>query len=172
MLLKGQFIIINLSIKHPYPEEPTLSLSGFPQSEKNENKKCVKFCGYYELHNELKILPGWLAIKLLAWKTRARAKYRHIFLTDRLGEKPVVKLNLENSRSMSMLNALCCACEWVQNGMRHQTIESNRWKSEDKKAISIQGGPQLVRFLGPQTTALHIGKTALIEDWFSTKIKT
>ena len=40
------------------PEEPTLSLSGFPQSEKDENKKCVKFCGYYELHNELKILPG------------------------------------------------------------------------------------------------------------------
>ena len=34
---------------------------------------------------------------------------------------------------------------------------------------SYTEGPQLVWFLGPQATAL-LGKTALIGDWFSTKI--
>ena len=44
------------------PEEPTLSLSCLPQSEKDKNKdnnsNCVKFRHYNVLDNEVEILPG------------------------------------------------------------------------------------------------------------------
>ena len=62
----------------PTPEEPTLSRSCLPQSEKDRNKKWVKFSSYYALNNELKILPGWFDITSLNWITIA-SKYRNIF---------------------------------------------------------------------------------------------
>ena len=63
----------------PDPKEPTRSLSCLPQSEKDLKNMNVKFNEYYWLNNELEILPGWFASKLLAWKTIA-SKYILIVL--------------------------------------------------------------------------------------------
>ena len=67
----------------PDPEEPTLSLSCLPQSEKDKNRynnKFVKFRHYNALDNEVEILPGWLAIKLVGRKAIATKYNSHIFL--------------------------------------------------------------------------------------------
>ena len=77
-------MLASTPVLSPTPEEPTLSLSCLPQSEKDKNKdnnsNCVKFRLYHVPDNEVEILPGWLAIKLVGRKTIATKYNSHIFL--------------------------------------------------------------------------------------------
>ena len=59
-------MLASAPVLSPTPEEPTLSLSCLPQSEKDKDKNrdkfnninCVKFGHYNALDNEVEILPG------------------------------------------------------------------------------------------------------------------